>query len=270
MALLPYPPTNEEAWASIRRTSPTTMGWHVYAVQKALNDAAGKSLTADGYYGGMSEIAVKEYQSRMNVTADGIVGPTTKRLLAEACARRVDRNVTSLPDGLMREMARGEGGNNLSAINPYDPPGGKPGTDCGIVQMRCYENGDGSYVLADLQLAFSPYDAMLWAADRFLAAKDHYLTYGWTRNNRIRAEKCALLYHNWPVGANDIAFEGRLNSPLADATWALKDGTTPYIKFLDGSFVRTREDWANFYAGIWQPLDSNHQGPMAKAIEWGV
>ena len=270
MALLPYPPDADQAWANIKQTSPATSGWHVYAVQKALNDAAGKSLNPDGYFGSLTTNAVKEYQTRMDIVADGIVGPTTKRLLAEACARRVDRTRTDLPNGLIREMARGEGGDNLSAINPYDPPGGKPGTDCGIVQIRCYENPEGTYSLSDLQLAFSPYDAMLWAAGRFNEAKSHYLTYGWCRNNRVRAEKCALLYHNWPVGANDIAFEGILSNADKDATWALKNGTTPYIKFLDGEFVKTRRDWANFYAGIWQSAASNHQGPMAKAIQWGV
>jgi hypothetical protein len=268
MALLPYPPDAEQAWANIELTSPATQGWHVFAVQMALKDAAGFSLSADGYYGSLSESAVKAYQTRMKVTSDGVVGPTTKRLLAEACARRTDRTI-DLPNELIRQMAKGEGGDNLSAINTYDPPTGAAGTDCGIIQYRCTEKADGSYNLTDLQLAFSPFDAMLWAGRRFLDAKSHYLTYGWCRNNRIRAEKCAMMYHNWPVGANDVAFEGRLSNPTRDADWVLKNGQ-PYIKFLDGGLVQTREDWCNFYAGIWQTPDSDHQGPMAKAIQWGL
>jgi len=269
MALLSYPPDLRTANSNIERTLPATQGWHVYAVQKALNDAAGGSLSADGYYGSMTEDAVKAYQTRNKATADGVVGPTTKRLLTEACARRVDRTL-DLPDGLIREMGRGEGGDNLSAINPYDPPGGDPGTDCGIIQYRCYELSDGSYDQADLKLAFSPYDAMLWAGNRFLDAKNHYLTYGWCRNNRVRAEKCALLYHNWPVGANDIAFEGLLSNADKPATWAYNSAGNPYIKFLDGQLVVTRRDWCNFYAGVWQEKVSLHQGSMAKAIDWGV
>lgn len=270
MALLPYPPSEEQAWASIRLTSPMTVGWHVYAVQKALNDAAGASLVADGAFGAQSSNAVKLFQSRNNVTDDGIVGPTTKRLLTEACARRVDREDAELPDGYIRELGRAEGGDNLSAINPYDPSPTDKGTDCGIIQYRCKENPDGSYKQSDLMLAFSPYDAMLWAAARFTDAVDHYLTYGWTRNNRIRAQKCALLYHNWPVGANDIAFEGILSNADSPATWAYNSAGKPYIKFIDGQLVVTRRDWANFYAGIWQEKTSNHQGAMPKAIDWGV
>jgi hypothetical protein len=270
MALLPYPPTEDEAWASIRLTTPLTVGWHVYAIQKALNDAAGATLVADGYYGPASDAAVKSYQSRMGVTSDGIVGPTTKRLLTEACARRVDREQPELPDGYVRELSRAEGGDNPSAINPYDPSPTDKGTDCGIIQYRCKENTDGTYKQSDLQLAFSPYDAMLWAAARFSDAVNHYLTYGWTRNNRVRAQKCALLYHNWPVGANDIAFEGILSNADAPATWAYNSNGQPYIKFLDGQLVVTRRDWANFYAGIWQEKTSTHQGSMAKAINWGI
>lgn len=269
MALLAYPPDLDQSRAAVRRTLPPTEGWQVYAVQKALNDGAGGSLSADGYFGSMTEDAVRKYQISNKVTSDGIVGPTTKSLLTQACARRVDRTL-DLPDGLIRQMGLGEGGDNISAINPYDPPGGAAGTDCGIIQYRCYEKTDGSYALPDLRLAFSPYDAMMWAGRRFMEACEHYLTYGWCRNNRVRAERCALLYHNWPVGANDIAFEGILSNADRTADWAMNKNGEPYIHFLDGGLVLTRRDWANFYAGVWQDKLSTHQSSMAKSIDWGV
>jgi hypothetical protein len=266
MALLPYPPSEDEAWAAIELTDPFTVGWHVYAVQKAINDAAGGTLTADGAFGGRSEAAVKAYQERSGVTADGVVGPITKRLLAEACARRIDRNDPTLPDNLIKAMAQGEGANNPSAINEYDPPTGKAGTDCGIMQLRCYVQADGKYQMDDLYESFSPYDAMLVAAKRFKDAKAHYMTYGWTRNQRVRAEKCALMYHNWPVGANDIAFEGRLTSPDSIAAWVPSG-----VKMLDGTIVNTRYEWVCFYAGLYTEINGNqHQGPMPAQIKWGV
>jgi hypothetical protein len=266
VALLAYPPSIAEAWAEIRLSNPITVGWHVYAIQKALNDAAGETLSADGAFGRNSDAAVRDYQARMNLVVDGVVGPATKRWLIEACARRLDREDISLPDGLIRAMARGEGADNPSAINEYDPPGGTKGTDCGIMQLRCYENGNGNYDISDLYEAFSPYDAMRVAAARFKEAKNHYLTYGWTRSRAVRAEKCALLFHNWPVGANDIAFEGRLSNSDAIATWVPSG-----LHMIDGSVVKTRFDWVCYYAGLFTEVNGvNHQGPMPAAVKWGV
>jgi len=265
MPLPVQPPTLQEANAAVKYGS---SGWPVYALQMGFNDAAGCSLTADGDCGRQTEAAIKDFQRRWSLTDDGIAGPATKAKLAERVCARVDRDVPSLPDGLARQMARFEGGDNPSAINQYDPPGATPGTDCGLFQFRCYE----PYSMAALKQAFSPFDAAMLAMSQFQQRVDKYMTYGWTRNNRVRAQHCALLAHNWPVGANDIAFEGQLSSPTKIADWALNPSTgEPYIKMLDGHIVSTRLDWVCFYAGLYtEQYGAQHQGPFPAGVKWGV
>jgi hypothetical protein len=120
------------------------------------------------------------------------------------------------------------------------------------------------YTFEALTAAFHMHAAMHEAAGRFKTAKAKYLTYGWTRNNRVRSEKCALFNHNWPVGANDIAFDGRIYNPDGIAAW-VPEG----VKMLDGTPVRTREEWAQFYAELLGGEDP-HCGPLPAMVEWGV
>lgn len=54
----------------------------VRAVQYALAEGYGYALSVDGYYGPVTEGAVRELQGVVGVDADGIVGPITFRVLA--------------------------------------------------------------------------------------------------------------------------------------------------------------------------------------------
>jgi hypothetical protein len=234
-------------------------GWPVFALQSGLK-ARGYNIVNDGAFGPATKEAVIRFQGFNNLTPDGIVGPATKAALVRKVAALVDDERPSLPNKLLRAMAQAEGGNNFAAINEYDPPTGPHGTDCGVMQIRVYE----PYVFDALAQAFDPYAAMHEAADRFDVAKNKYLTYGWTRNSRVRSEKCALFSHNWPVGANDIAFDGQIYNPDGIAAW-VPDG----VKMLDGTPVRTRKEWAQFYASLLGG-EPPHCGPMPAEIEWGV
>jgi hypothetical protein len=49
--------------------------------------------------------------------------------------------------------------------------------------------------------------------------------------------------HNWPAGAATIAKTGKCSSPDAPCTWS-----PPSARFPDGTPVRTRWDWCQFYA----------------------
>lgn len=264
MSLPAKPPTVTESYRSVREGD---TGWGVYAVQTGLNAAMSYGLTADGAFGPMTRAAVIAYQKSVwphdPSQHDGIVGPATKRAIAIRCSVRVDNERPGLPNKLIREMARAEGGDNIYAVNPYTPPGGTPGTDCGIMQWRCYE----PFRTSDLMAAFDPYIAMVNAAKAFEARKAKFLTYGWTRNNRVRAERCALLAHNWPVGANDIAFEGKLYNPDGVAVWV-----PPGVFMLDGTEVNTRQEWVDHYSGIscGADLACTHQGLMPSRIQWGT
>lgn len=254
------PPTYAETVAALKydeETGTGSIGWPVYSIQAGLV-ARGFNLVADGIFGYQTKRKVMTFQENNGLLADGIVGPATKRALVEKVAVLVDEERPNLPNGLLRQMARAEGGDNTAAINEYDPPTGLHGTDCGIMQIRCYE----PYTDAALKQAFDPYAAMEEAANRFESAKNRYYTnYNWTRNNRVRSERCALMSHNWPVGANDIASDGNLSNPSGEAAWVPAG-----VKMLDGTVVNTRQEWCDFYAMGTAP----HCGFMPANIQWGV
>lgn len=253
------PPTYAETVAPLKydeEAGKGSIGWPVYAIQSGLV-ARGFNLVADGIFGYQTKKKVMAFQENNGLTADGVVGPATKGKLVEKVAQLVDDERPNLPNGLIRQLCRAEGGDNPAAINEYDPPTGATGTDCGIVQIRVYD----PYVDFELRQAFDMHAAMNEAADRFDAAKNKYLTYGWTRNSRVRSERCALMAHNWPVGANDIAFEGKLSNPDGVAAWVPAG-----VKMLDGTEVNTRQEWCDFYAMGTAP----HCGSMPANIQWGV
>ncbi len=50
-----------------------------------LTDYAVYPLSIDGYYGNCSEVAVYLFQQKMGLSADGVVGPLTKRTLYNWC-----------------------------------------------------------------------------------------------------------------------------------------------------------------------------------------
>lgn len=56
-------------------------GNDVRVIQEALNKKGAK-LVVDGKYGSGTEAAVREFQKRSQVTADGVVGPETRKLLS--------------------------------------------------------------------------------------------------------------------------------------------------------------------------------------------
>ena len=51
---------------------------HMLAFQNDLNKIDGISITADGYWGDETKNAVKAFQNKVGITADGIAGPQTK------------------------------------------------------------------------------------------------------------------------------------------------------------------------------------------------
>lgn len=64
----------------LRFEEPLMMGAEVEALQKALNNA-GATLDVDGIFGSATATAVRRYQQRRGLAADGVVGPYTRALL---------------------------------------------------------------------------------------------------------------------------------------------------------------------------------------------
>ena len=65
----------------LKVTSPLMQGDDVKAVQNKLNSLGYNCGTADGYYGNATKNAVISFQSAKGIDTDGVVGPTTWKLL---------------------------------------------------------------------------------------------------------------------------------------------------------------------------------------------
>lgn len=220
------PPSRSEAVATLREGS---HGWPVYALQSALNDAAGATLTTDGVFGGRTTTALVAAQRSSELPADGVCGPRTWRALADRVCRRVDRDIGGVPDGLARRFARGEGGDYGSAVN-WSVAGG---VDCGLFQLRCY---GPPYVNAALVVAFAPVRAGLCAmrvlADR--AARFAHPHVGCP----FAPLELAVLAHNFPWAADQYYRYGHLPEPSKPAPWV--PASLP-------ASARTYEGWCFFY-----------------------
>ena len=63
-------------------TTPMMRGDDVTAVQRALaTRLPGLEVEADGIFGSNTDRAVRQFQTRQNLTSDGIVGPATRAAL---------------------------------------------------------------------------------------------------------------------------------------------------------------------------------------------
>lgn len=67
-------------------------GSDVSQLQEFINFATGSNLKVDGQYGSQTQNAVKQLQSRLGITADGIVGPQTTKALNEYMAKILKAN----------------------------------------------------------------------------------------------------------------------------------------------------------------------------------
>lgn len=250
------PPSVALANASLKKGAG---GWPVFSLQGALNTVMSSGLVQDGAFGPATDDAVRRAQKRFKLVVDGIAGPATKSALVPGVCDSVQSAQPDLPLELARNFARGEGGNNLAAVN-WSVAGG---VDCGLFQLRVF---GPPYNSTGLRNAFSPRTAGLTAALAFLERRGTYLDDAWVGSSHERAGRCAVMGHNWPAGAAKIARTGKCSSPDVKADWLPRnaDGTSK-VRWPDGTRVETRWQWCCFYAGF----DERHgPGVMTKGVVW--
>lgn len=256
--MLPNEP-NRERPVSIRSGA---RGWPVFGLQVGLN-RFGAKLAADGDFGRLTEVALKNFQTKQGLISDGIAGPTTQRVMASRIALDADSAMTTLPDGLALSLIEGESGYYLGAVN-WSVSGG---VDCGLVQRRVY---GPPYDVEAMVRAYHPFESAREALEDLEWRANGFLTSPWVAGawgdgvKRKRAVRCALMAHNWPVGARDIARTGKCAQPDAPCTWIPRnaDGTS-MVRFPDGIRVESRYEWCQFYA-----MGSTHgRARMAQYVE---
>lgn len=219
-------------------------GWRAFAVQRVVG------VVADGIWGAQTDKAVRAWQKAHGLLNDGIVGSATQSKMLKVMAAKVDTHFTVMPDGLLDGFARVEGANMLAATNPYTPPGGKKGTDCGPCQIRVYAKTDGSYPIETidsvygLKSVFDAEAAFTIAARMFTGRIANYRSRNKTLSQRQIVE-AAVLAHNWPAGADQIIRYGHVLSPDALAEWTIIP--TAERASYGGRTHYTRAEWAKEY-----------------------
>jgi hypothetical protein len=206
-------------------------GWRAYAVQAVVNHDTRVAL--DGAFGPKTEEAVKTWQGRRNLAADGIVGPKTQGAMLRSSEHAVNATLPTLPPGLLWGFVVHEGAGLLAATNPYTPPGGAAGVDCGPVQWRQY---GPPFKLDGLKAAFDARRALAYAGRELLRRRDDYRQRR-PSLSRARALELAVLAHNAPFLSEQVVRSGTLRTPHAPAAWTTKPGGGHY----------THAEWAAEY-----------------------
>lgn len=219
------------------RTIPHTLkagaqGWPVYGLQRGLN-SLGATIGADGAFGPVTELAVRAYQRESGLLVDGLAGRDTQWTIVQRIEHVVDGLHAGLPVGLLRGLTEMESGSRLGAVN-WSVAGG---VDCGILQRRII---GPPFRAADLRAAYSPAAAMDASARELTGRATTYRGYGLGRE---RAWRLALLGHNWPWAAAQLARYRKLPDPDGRAGWVPAG-----VLFPDGVRVRSRIEWCEFYA----------------------
>jgi len=174
-AAQPEPPEStelEELESEINRTSSQYVKW----VQRSLNDLLSLSLAVDGISGPATRSAVRSFQSRYGLSADGIVGPQTEAKMISLGASKPPGYLSPSYPAPSTPPTPGAGSNarpQLAAqilgtsrieLWPYSPTGGRTsdGADANsnirdtaagrTARLSAYGNAPGGSVYLDTRL----------------------------------------------------------------------------------------------------------------------
>lgn len=167
-------------------------------------------LEVDGVFGDETEAAVKTWQYDNNLVVDGIAGMGTQQSIITQRVKQPSKDF-NLPIGLLKSIASNESGFALAAAGPHL---NDSGWDVGAF---CRSSGS-SY--PDQEFLYEAYDvrkSAKWTANHVIAAKEaltyppvksRYYTEMGEDNEKEFLWKLAILSHNWPVAARNIASRG--------------------------------------------------------------
>ena len=230
----------------------TTPHLGVYALQRALNDInrLETPLLADGVFGHQTEAKVNTYQRKLKLVGDGVAGPVTQRAIA-VNMRALSDPEHRVPRGIIDGLVAGESGALIDAKNWSV----KGGVDLSYVQRRVVYPVQS---VTAVERAYNPPYQFGLVVDSIVEDHARYLAYSYVRKRPDGWEyawRLAVLEHNWPFAAHELASGNQLSSQ--PASWVPR-GT----KFEDGAAVQTFADWAKFYA--MGSRRHNHHGFMVK------
>lgn len=167
--------------------------WAVMALQINLG------LTVDGNFGPDTEHAVTAYQAKHGLKSDGVAGVVTQRAIVVQMSA-IPTARYGLPRRLLESMAQNESGFWLAAFAPHPSDGG---FDLGALQKSFPTPGSRSEYLGALEVVGM-------AATTARKVRAQYDAYVPLTHDRRRAWELAVLSHNWPTAADNLARTGHV------------------------------------------------------------
>ncbi len=210
------------------------VGSDVAALQLNLGGVA-----VDGDFGPRTERTVRRFQRhRPRLVTDAIAGPATQAKIAE---RQMREPAALVPEGLLKSLAYNESGLILGSCGRHADD---PGWDIGVF-ARSTGMTPGSQ-----EFLWSAYDvgaSARWSVENLLASRnelgapvDSWYLGTLAHGDRDRFRWClAVLAHNWPLGARNIAKDGHATSD--------DDAPRDWIITATGGRLETAREWCVGY-----------------------
>lgn len=209
-------------------------GWDVEALQIAINGSGlAQHLSADGSFGPLTEAAVKDLQGIFHITQDGIAGPETQGKICQRAASNAEAGKT--PKGLLRGICEGESGNIIPCTTPLYTDGSR---DYGPFQAHLHNPSQER-----LEVAYNPNKEAVSVATETRGRFDKYVKTVGTQS----AWECAVLYHNWPAAAEQLAKSNTNWVYESEGKSYTLNDRAPWIEALGVPGVTTGMQWCKFY-----------------------
>jgi hypothetical protein len=189
-------------------------------------------VTVDGVFGHQTHRAVLAVQNKGNLTMDGIAGLMTQQYIIRAKSTSVGGD---LPSGLLRSLAASESGFALAAFSRHP-------SDAGY-DLGAFQHSSGADPDPSQSFIRDSYDVRKMAAEsaaRFRKAFATYRDEPHVTTDR-RAWELAILSHNWPVAAENLAEIGRIYKTKPD------DVPEAWIEQASGGRLHTAREWVAAY-----------------------
>lgn len=193
-------------------------------------------VPADGIFGSQTRQAVMKFQTAAKITIDGIAGLITQQHIIIARSREAASSY-SLPKGMLRSLASNESGFAVAAFTDHP-------SDQGI-DVGAFQRSSGGIHLPSQSWLHNAYDARYMADmaggglrhqfERFLPAP--YVT------SERKAWELAVLTHNWPEAAENLAFLGR----VYDDPKVSDDAPQPWIEKVTNGRLHSAAEWIAAY-----------------------
>jgi hypothetical protein len=163
-----------------------------------------------------------------------------------------------LPDNLLHGLSSGESSYCLACVSDNITDGVRWSADLGAFQnnLTTSQMNDESLVKRSFDVRYMTSNTAVKIMNQF----ETFLNQPGCAGNAERAWRCAAYYHNRPSDASYLASHPNWDTGLPrewyqDWSWLM--GLPYEIKLPDGTRLRSRWDWARFYAIGWGEHDWN-------------